>query len=95
MKFTIFVTDEAESEIENAFNWYEEQQEHLGKRFILHLEEAYDLILEFPYGFPARRKNYRECFLGTFPFVVIYCVIDNTIIIHKVFHTSRNPKKKK
>jgi len=95
MSFTIFITDEADIEIENAFDWYEEQQEGLGKRFIIHLEEAYNLILDFPFGFPARRKDYRECFLGVFPFVVIYRVVNNKIIIHKVFHASRNPKRKK
>jgi len=48
-----------------------------------------------PFGFPARRKDYRECFMGIFPFVIIYRIVNNKIIIHKVFHTSQNPKKKK
>jgi plasmid stabilization system protein ParE len=95
MKYKIFVSDEAQVEIEKAYDWYEEQQDGLGRRFILHLEEAYDLILDFPYGFSARKKQYRECFLGAFPFVIIYRIVNNSIIIHRVFHTSRNPKKKK
>lgn len=95
MRFAIFVTDEALAEIDEAFDWYEEQQKNLGRKFIFHLEASYDLILDLPFGFPARRKDYRECFMGTFPFVIIYRVVNNKIIIHKVFHTSRNPKKKK
>ena len=37
MRFTIFVTDEANAEIEEAFDWYEEQQENLGRKFIFYL----------------------------------------------------------
>ena len=95
MKFTIFVTGEAETEIESAYDWYEEQETNLGHKFIARIEVAYQLILDFPFGFPARRKDYRECFIGIFPFVIIYSVVGNRIIVYKVFHTSRNPRKKK
>lgn len=95
MRFTIFVTDEAEAEIENAYDWYEEQEKNLGRKFIFRVEVAYKLILDFPLGFPARRKDYRECFIGIFPFVIIYRVVGNKIIVYKVFHTKRNPKTKR
>ncbi|MEO5644786.1 MAG: type II toxin-antitoxin system RelE/ParE family toxin [Bacteroidia bacterium] len=95
MRLSIFVLDEANVQIDNAFDWYEEQQPTLGAKFVLHLDKAFDLILELPFGFPARRRDYRECYIGTFPFVIIYRVVNNKIIIHKVFHTSRNPKKKR
>ncbi len=95
MRLTIFVTNEAEVQIKNAIDWYEEQQAFLSEKFAFHLEKTYGLILEMPFGFPARRKDYRECFMGVFPFVIIYRVVNNKIIIHKVFHTSRNPKRKK
>jgi len=36
---------------------------------------------------------FRELPLKKFPFVIIYEIFQNEVIIYSVFHTSRNPKK--
>jgi len=39
MRLAIFVTDEAEVQIKNAIEWYEEQQPSLGRKFVFLLKK--------------------------------------------------------
>lgn len=45
-------------------------------------------------GFKKVSNERRQTTVKEFPFVVIYEVFDNTIIVFAVFHTSRNPNDK-
>ncbi len=95
MIFRLHFSESSKPEIQNAYNWYEDQQEGLGDRFLLTLNEKLDLILSHPFSFPQKRDNFRESYLGVFPFLIIYTIKDKTIFIHAVFHTSRNPGNKR
>lgn len=95
MNYLLEVSDAADKEIEIAFFWYEAEQENLGIRFLNCLDETISLITEFPYSYPVKVRNYHECYMGIFPFVISYQIEGKKILIHSVFHTSRNPKRKK
>ncbi|RME38767.1 MAG: type II toxin-antitoxin system RelE/ParE family toxin [Deltaproteobacteria bacterium] len=90
----ICYTDQARTDVESAFTWYELQQKGLGLQFLLHLETAIEQILEFPetgapiHG-PLRRKLTRK-----FPFSVFYSIEKEQIVIHAVFDNRKDPKKK-
>jgi plasmid stabilization system protein ParE len=94
MTFQLLVTDEAEKELTTEYNWYEDKQEGLGLKFISAVEETFKLIEAFPFAFPFRRKDYRECFIGAFPYVIIYRVVREKIFIHRVFEVHQHPRKK-
>ena len=44
--------------------------------------------------FPVKLYGYREATVSVFPFVIIYEILDDIIIINAVFNTSKNPVKK-
>ncbi len=94
MNYFLEVTDAADKEIEEAFIWYESEQEKLGIRFLDCLDDAFTLITDFPNSFPIRVRNYHEYYLGNFPFIISYQIDGEKIVIHSIFHTSRNPKRK-
>ncbi|HET6989759.1 MAG TPA: type II toxin-antitoxin system RelE/ParE family toxin [Bacteroidia bacterium] len=91
----IEVGDAAAKEIETAFVWYESEQEKLGMRFLTYLNETFTLISDFPHSFPIKIRNYHECYMGNFPFIISYQIEGRKIIVHSVFHTSRKPSEKK
>ena len=39
-------------------------------------------------------KNYRQIILKTFPYVVVYEIVEEAVVVFAVFHTSQNPIKK-
>ena len=78
----------------NAYDWYEEQQPGLGDLFLHELQNCYDKVEIWPVSYAKIKKNFRQIILKTFPYVVVFEVFKDDVIIYAVFHTSRSPRKK-
>ncbi len=92
MKYEIIIRPEAESDLHDAFNWYEERVKGLGANFLLNVEAAIELILRTPEAFTPIYKNTRRALVRKFPFGIHYLLDKNKIIVLAVFHVKRNPK---
>ncbi|MFT5778061.1 MAG: plasmid stabilization system protein ParE [Crocinitomicaceae bacterium] len=92
--YNLEIKDEAKLDIREAYDWYEEQLADLGKTFEKSLNKAIRSILKTPTGYKHITDSQRQIPLKKFPFVIIYEVFDNTIVVFAVFHTSQNPEKK-
>lgn len=90
--YKIEVREEAQLELQEAFDWYEIQQEGLGRRFILKVREYINHLNDFPEQYSFVHKNKRAVFINYFPYQIIYAVVKDTVVIYSVFHTKRNPK---
>jgi hypothetical protein len=49
------------------------------------MQQAYDYYEE------RKRKLYREVFIKHFPYLIIYEIVDSSIIVYAIFNTSLNP----
>ena len=78
----------------DAYEWYEEQQIGLGDLFLKELDRCYDKIEVWPASYAKIKNNFRQIILRTFPYVVVFEVFKNDVVVYAVFHTSRSPKKK-
>lgn len=94
-KHTLEIKQEAVREIEDAYYYYEEQQAGLGDIFLRFLDKSFKSITNSSSGFKKISNERRQVVVNKFPFVVVYEVFDNTIVVFAVFHTSRNPSDKK
>lgn len=94
MKYILEVKDEANIEIIESYLYYENKREGLGEEFIEHIDIFFDRITKDPEHFPQKRKPYREAFTRRFPFLIIYEITDDKVIVYSVFNTWQNPKKK-
>jgi len=79
---------------QEAFDWYEQQQAGLGDLFLTELENGFDNMETWPSSYSIIKKNYRQFILRTFPYVIVYEILNSDVIVYAVFHTSRNPRKK-
>jgi plasmid stabilization system protein ParE len=77
-----------------AYEWYDEQQPGLGITFLRELRDCRDNLESRPEAYQKIKKNYRQLVLHTFPYVIVFEIIKNEVVVYAVFHTSRNPKKK-
>jgi plasmid stabilization system protein ParE len=77
-----------------AHNWYEEQQQGLGERFLEELENCYDRLESNPHHYAKIKNNFRQIIFRVFPYVVVFEIIKDEIIVYAVFHTSRSLRKK-
>jgi len=95
MKCSLEIKDEANLEIIEAYLYYEEKRTGLGEEFLEHLESYFDRIKNNPKHFPQKRNPYREAFIKRFPFLIIYEIKKDIVIVYSVFNTWQNPQKKK
>jgi plasmid stabilization system protein ParE len=87
---------EAEAEIEAARRYLNRQSLELGGRFLDDLAERLAAIAEDPLRFPNLEtlpgdQPYRRALLTLFRYAVVFEVLDNTIAVVAVAHTSRLP----
>lgn len=86
---------DAEDELAEAFDWYEEQQEGLGIRFYREIDYYINLMESNPYLFSVKYTNeLRAASLNKFPYLIIFWVDETQfkLFIVSIFHTSRKPK---
>ena len=77
-----------------AFKWYEEQKAGLGDFFLSEVEICYDKIEEQPLLYAKIKKDFRQINLRTFPYVIVFEILKDEVVVYTVFHTSRTPRKK-
>lgn len=94
MDFRIIIEDKALNEARDAYDYYEKQQEGLGERFKTELEKGINRLKANPELYRKIKNDIRQKLLYKFPYVIVYEVFDDTIIIYAVFHQKRNPKRK-
>jgi len=87
--------EEALQDIVAAAGWYREQQAELDKKFLSAIKETTDRILRHPDSGAKIYKHLRQAIVKRFPYIIIYQVTGNTIIIFQVFNSWRNPDKKR
>ena len=87
----------AQSDIETAFDWYNEQVPKLGLKYLNTIEKRLDFIMSFPFASPMTLdyESVRYTLLIDYPFVIYYKIEPNLIVIIAVLHTSQNMEKLK
>lgn len=90
----VVYTSRAEKSITDAFDYYESAQADLGAYFIASLENCIKSISENPEIFIVFRKSYRQSKVKKFPYLVIYRITPEAVIIENIFNTYQNPIKK-
>ena len=92
MSNRLAIRPEAEADIAEAFDWYEEQVLGLGSDFLLCLDAVLNEIRRNPLLYPQIHRKARRALVRRFPYQILYVYIDETITVIAVFHAKRNPK---
>ena len=93
MGFSLKINSSAQLDLKSAIDWYEAKQVGLGKRFLNDFEKTLIRIQSNPYIFQLE-NNYRNALLDIFPYLVIFEIDHQEIIILAIFNTHQNPTKK-
>ena len=94
MDLKLIFRRKARLDIDKAYGWYEGHRKDLGELFLLQLDRGLQVILDHPKGFPRIHKEFRQCPIDRFPYVIIYRQLGKQIVIMRVFHTSQHPGKR-
>ncbi len=92
MSCRLIIRPEAESDLAEAFEWYEQRRPGLGESLLLSVEATLVAIQETPSLFPEVHRNIRRALTRRFPFGVFYVVEGEAVVVIALFHASRDPK---
>lgn len=91
MKYKLTLRKEAEFDVEEQFEFFEEKRVGLGHDFLLCVEEALDKLQKNPLIYRKIYKELRRTSITRFPFRVFYLVQNQNIIVTAVFHAKKDP----
>lgn len=93
MKRAIDFRPAAEKELQEARAWLECESPGLGGEFAEEIEASLRRIAENPKLYNCVRGNIRKAPIRRFPCLALYhSASDSLIVVHAVFHASRDPK---
>lgn len=92
MSLPIVFRVEAQAEFDDAFDWYEQQQAELGVDFLMCVAEVLERIGSIPEAYEVVFEGVRRAVVRKFPFLILYKVEPNRIVVLAVFHSKRDPQ---
>lgn len=96
MVYRLIILKAAAEDTSDAYNYYEQIQAGLGDRFLAELLVRFNDISKHPqyYGFIDDQHIIRDIKLKSFPYLVVYEVEDDKVIVYSVHCGYRHPDKR-
>lgn len=82
---------EAEVELFEAIEYYENRETGLGLDFSIEVCSALQRIVDHPTAWPVLEGDIRRCMTNRFPYGVLYSVEPREIYILAIMHLHRDP----
>jgi plasmid stabilization system protein ParE len=93
MSHALIIRRRAEHDMAEAALWYETRRPRTAVYFIRCVDAAIALITRHPEAGTEQFGRFRRVLVSRFPFGVFYTIEDETVIVHGVYHSSRDPDK--
>ena len=87
------VRSPAESDLAEAFEWYEQRSRGLGLEFLRAVDVTFATIARTPQLFPRVHHEIRRARLRRFPYGVFFLEQAGTISVLAVMHAHRDPRR--
>ena len=92
MNYALTFRAEARDELEDAYNWYEDQEAKLGEDFLDRVDHVLDRIEQRPESYMVVFQDFRRAVISRFPYVIYYRIVSSRVIVIAVVHGKRDPK---
>ena len=84
---------QAEAELLDARDWYEDQRRGLGRAFASEVDRALGGILQAPLAYPRVQGEIRRALVRRFPYAIYFRAMPDEIIVLAVIHGRRHPRR--
>ncbi len=92
MDYKLVIQYEAIMDVREAFIWYEEQKNGLGFSLFEELELCYQKLSKNPQHYGMLNKWLRKMKVPGFPYLIIYEIDYDRVVVTSIWHTSKSPK---
>ncbi|HEX7870280.1 MAG TPA: type II toxin-antitoxin system RelE/ParE family toxin [Chryseobacterium sp.] len=94
MTYKLILKSRAHTDLAEAIEYYQDKRKGLGLKFLKCAQKFFDRITKNPHHYPLKSNQFREAYIQKFPYVIIYELIDNEVVVFSVFNTHQNQTKK-
>ena len=91
MTFGLVIRRRAKADVRSAARWYELQRSGLGREFVAEVDRAMIRVAENPFQCQILHRESRRAAVHRFPYVVLYRIEGDEIIVFCVTHLHRDP----
>ena len=84
--------DAAQSEFDDAIDYYDKQRPGLGSEFAEEVEDTLERVSHYPEAWSPLSPRVRRCVINRFPYSVLYEVRSEIIIIVAIQHQHQEPE---
>lgn len=92
MNYVLVFRPEVREELNEAYNWYENQQTGLGDDFVNCIDDILNRICQMPESYPTVYRDIRRSVVRRFPYAVYYRIVSSRVIVTAIFHSRRDPE---
>ncbi|MES2558398.1 MAG: hypothetical protein V4590_01560 [Bacteroidota bacterium] len=94
MKYSLHILEEVYGEIEEAGDYYFTQRSGLEMQLFLDWERTVNRVLKNPEGYQKQGKKFRHALLEKFPYLVVFEIIDLSVVVYRFINVRRHPGKR-
>ncbi|VAX37376.1 hypothetical protein MNBD_UNCLBAC01-906 [hydrothermal vent metagenome] len=87
----VILLPSADKKLDEAVDYYNDQLNGLGEQFYKEFISLIEFIQIIPQGWQKVGKHTRRCLFKRFPYLILYIVEYNAIIITSIAHQHRHP----
>lgn len=91
MTYGLIIRKAAESDIRDAYFYYETCRQGLGQEFMLSLDAMLTRISRAPDQYRNLHRDIRRAALQRFPYAIFFIVRSSTVVVLAVMHARRDP----
>ena len=92
VSYELIIRPEAEAEMEEAFDGYENRVFGLGSDFLRCVDATLNSMARHPLQYRQVHRSVRRAIIRRFPYEIFFIDEHDRIIVMSVFHVRRNPK---
>lgn len=91
MVYNLLIAEDAKREIDEGYLYYEQLQEGLGEKFLSAIINRFSDLSTHPefYSFIDSKNLLRDVAVAPFPYVIVFEIMDNDVVIFSVHLTYR------
>jgi plasmid stabilization system protein ParE len=84
---------QAEAELLDARDWYEEQRPGLGRAFATEVDMVLARIVQAPLAYPRVQGETRRALVRRFPYAIYFHAVPDEIVVLGIIHGRRRPRR--
>lgn len=92
MDFNIIVNEVAYLDLLDAIDYYESKKIGLGEKLFKTYQSKIFALKKNPFYYSYHLEDFRRIPFIDFPYIMIYKIVDNIVIVHEITFEGRSPE---